>query len=61
MRILILGAGFGGLELTERLSEEFGAAVDVTLIDRVQRRVVTDDAGFGEWEIVEGRYALPVK
>jgi sulfide:quinone oxidoreductase len=34
MRILILGAGFGGLELTTRLSEEFGEALDITLIDQ---------------------------
>ena len=30
----MLGAGFGGLELTTRLSEEFGDEVDVVLIDR---------------------------
>ncbi|MET1042430.1 MAG: FAD/NAD(P)-binding oxidoreductase [Acidimicrobiales bacterium] len=34
MRIVILGAGFGGLELTTRLSEEFGDEVDVVLIDQ---------------------------
>jgi sulfide:quinone oxidoreductase len=34
MRILVLGAGFGGLELTTRLSEEFGDAVDIVLIDK---------------------------
>lgn len=33
-RILVLGAGFGGLELTTQLSEKFGDAIDVTLIDR---------------------------
>ena len=33
MRVVVLGAGFGGLELTTRLSEEFGADVDVVLID----------------------------
>ena len=36
MRILVLGAGFGGLELSTRLSEEFGDAVDVVLIDKSQ-------------------------
>jgi hypothetical protein len=34
VRVIVLGAGFGGLELTTRLSEEFGddqvALVDVT-------------------------------
>ena len=31
---MVLGAGFGGLELTTRLSEEFGDDVDVVLIDQ---------------------------
>jgi sulfide:quinone oxidoreductase len=33
-RVVILGAGFGGLELSSRLSEELGADVDVALIDK---------------------------
>lgn len=33
-RILILGAGFGGMELSTMLSEAFGDAIEVTLIDR---------------------------
>ncbi|MEW6143863.1 MAG: FAD-dependent oxidoreductase [Thermodesulfobacteriota bacterium] len=33
-RVLILGAGFGGLELATLLSETFGDEVDVTLIDK---------------------------
>ncbi len=33
-RILVLGAGFGGLELTTMLSETFGDAIEVTLIDK---------------------------
>jgi sulfide:quinone oxidoreductase len=32
--VLILGAGFGGLELATRLSEVASDAVDVTLLDR---------------------------
>ena len=32
--VLVLGAGFGGLELSTRLSEELGDAVEITLIDR---------------------------
>ncbi len=32
--VLVLGAGFGGLELSTRLSEELGDQVDITLIDR---------------------------
>ena len=38
MRVVVLGAGFGGLELTTRLSEEFGDDVDVVL-DRPGRRL----------------------
>ena len=33
-RILVLGAGFGGLELTTILSEEVADRVDLTLIDK---------------------------
>ena len=33
-RVLVLGAGFGGLELTSILSEEMGDRLDLTLIDR---------------------------
>ena len=34
MRVTVLGAGFGGLELTSRLSAEFGHDADVVLIDQ---------------------------
>jgi sulfide:quinone oxidoreductase len=33
-KILVLGAGFGGLELSPLLSESLGESVEVTLIDR---------------------------
>src|SRR5690349_22387316 len=33
-RIVVLGAGFGGLELSTILSEELGADANVTLIDK---------------------------
>jgi sulfide:quinone oxidoreductase len=33
-RILVLGAGFGGLELSTILSESFGDGIEVTLIDK---------------------------
>ena len=33
-RVLVLGAGFGGLELSTLLSETFGNDTDVTLIDK---------------------------
>ena len=33
MKVLVLGAGFGGLELTAALSEALGDEVEVTLVD----------------------------
>jgi NADH dehydrogenase FAD-containing subunit len=33
-RVLILGAGFGGLELSTTLAEAFGGDLEVTLIDK---------------------------
>jgi sulfide:quinone oxidoreductase len=34
MRVLVLGAGFGGLELTSALSEQLGDEVEVVLVDQ---------------------------
>lgn len=51
MRVLVLGAGFGGLEITTKLSEEFGDAVDVTLIDQSDSFVF----GFSKLEVMFGR------
>jgi sulfide:quinone oxidoreductase len=51
MRVVVLGAGFGGLELTTRLSEEFGAAVEVVLIDKSDEFVF----GFSKLEVMFGR------
>lgn len=36
MRVLVLGAGFGGLELTARLIDQLGGDVEVTLIDQAE-------------------------
>jgi sulfide:quinone oxidoreductase len=36
MRVLVLGAGFGGLELTARLTDQLGDDVKVTLIDQAE-------------------------
>ncbi len=50
-RILVLGAGFGGLELSTMLSEAFGDGIDVTLIDK-------SDAfyfGFSKLDVLFGR------
>jgi sulfide:quinone oxidoreductase len=54
MRVVVLGAGFGGLELTTTLSEEFGDAVDVVLIDREDGFIF----GFSKLDVMFGR-ALP--
>ena len=51
MRILVLGAGFGGLELTTRLSEEFGDDVDIVLIDKGEGFVF----GFSKLDVMFGR------
>jgi sulfide:quinone oxidoreductase len=46
-----LGAGFGGLELTTRLSEALGDATDVVLIDRNDAFVF----GFSKLDVMFGR------
>jgi len=50
-RVVVLGAGFGGLELTTILSEEFGATIDVTLIDKGEAFVF----GFSKLDVMFGR------
>ena len=49
--VLILGAGFGGLELATRLSETLPDAVRVTLLDRNDSFVF----GFSKLEVMLGR------
>jgi sulfide:quinone oxidoreductase len=51
MRVLVLGAGFGGLELTTRLCEELGDEVDVVLIDQADGFVF----GFSKLDVMFGR------
>ncbi len=51
MRIVVLGAGFGGLELTARLSEELGEAAEVVLIDKADGFVF----GFSKLDVMFGR------
>jgi sulfide:quinone oxidoreductase len=53
MRVVVLGAGFGGLELTTRLSEEFGDDVEVVLIDKTDGFVF----GFSKLDVMFGRTA----
>jgi sulfide:quinone oxidoreductase len=54
MRILVLGAGFGGLELSARLSEQFGDELELVLIDQGEGFVF----GFSKLDVMFGR-ALP--
>ena len=49
--VLILGAGFGGLELATRLSETLADAVDVTLLDRNDSFYF----GYSKLEVMLGR------
>ncbi len=51
MRIVVLGAGFGGLELTTRLSDEFGDAHEIVLVDRAEGFVF----GFSKLDVMFGR------
>ena len=50
-RVVILGAGFGGLELSTMLSEALGDDVDVKLIDKGDSFVF----GFSKLELMFGR------
>ena len=51
--VLVLGAGFGGLELSTRLSEALGDDVDITLIDRADAFVF----GFSKLDLMFGKRA----
>src|SRR5262245_40147170 len=50
-RVVVLGAGFGGLELTTILSEEFGTGIDVVLIDKGDSFIF----GFSKLDVMFGR------
>jgi sulfide:quinone oxidoreductase len=50
-KVVVLGAGFGGLELTTILSDKFGDRLDVTLIDKSDSFVF----GFSKLDIMFGR------
>jgi sulfide:quinone oxidoreductase len=51
MRILVLGAGFGGLELTTRLADALGDDADIVLIDKAGGFVF----GFSKLDVMFGR------
>ncbi len=53
-RVVVLGAGFGGLELATVLSEALGDAVDVTLVDRSDAFVF----GYSKLDVMFGRTTL---
>src|SRR3990170_2424394 len=49
--VLVLGAGFGGLELATRLAEELRGRVEITLIDRADAFVF----GFSKLDVMFGK------
>src|SRR5262245_31428919 len=49
--IVVCGAGFGGLELTARLSAAFGEQIQITLIDKSEGFIF----GFSKFELMFGR------
>jgi sulfide:quinone oxidoreductase len=51
MRVVVLGAGFGGLELTTLLSDRFGDEMDIVLIDKSDAFVF----GFSKLDVMFGR------
>src|SRR5487761_2766813 len=51
MRIVVLGAGFGGLEVSTRLADEFGEDVEVALVDQGEGFVF----GFSKLDVMFGR------
>jgi len=51
VRVLVLGAGFGGLELSTRLSESLGDDVEVLLFDKAEGFVF----GFSKLDVMFGR------
>lgn len=55
MRVVVLGAGFGGLELTSRLSEELGEDLDAVLVDGRDSFVF----GFSKLDVMFGRTDAP--
>jgi sulfide:quinone oxidoreductase len=50
-RVVVLGAGFGGLELSTMLSDALGDSIEVTLIDRSDAFVF----GFSKLDVMFGR------
>jgi sulfide:quinone oxidoreductase len=53
-RVVVLGAGFGGLELSTILSEELGARANVTLVDKGDAFTF----GYSKLDVLFGRESL---
>ena len=53
-RVLVLGAGFGGMELATTLSERLGDDVEVTLIEKAEGFVF----GFAKLDVLFGRKSV---
>lgn len=53
-RVVVLGAGFAGLELSTVLSEEFGDGIDVALIEKSDAFVL----GYSKLDVMFGRSPL---
>ena len=51
LRVVVLGAGFGGLELSSILSEQMGGDLDLTLIDKNDSFFF----GFSKFDVMFGR------
>jgi len=54
LRVLVLGAGFGGLELCTTLSDALGDEVEVTLVDKADAFVF----GYSKLDVMFGRTTL---
>jgi len=54
LRVLVLGAGFGGLELSTTLSEALADEVEVTLVDKADAFVF----GYSKLDVMFGRTTL---
>jgi len=50
-RVVVLGAGFGGLEVTTRLADTFGREIDIVLIDKSDSFIF----GFSKLDVMFGR------
>ena len=53
-RVVVLGAGFGGLEFSTLLSETFGDGIDLTLIDKSDAFIF----GYSKLDVMFGRTTL---